>query len=115
MVAKRIDQERSVAVTLDQRALVSVVGLQGEVDIRAAVELKGVLLAALESRQELKLEMVGVTAWDLTTLQLLWAFARAAAKSGSESGAKLIVCEMPEAMDLAMDLAGLERLAVAPR
>jgi anti-anti-sigma factor len=101
--------EQSVAVTLDRRAVVSVVGLEGEVDIRAAVELKGILLAALESRQELRLEMAGLTALDITILQLLCAFARAAAKAG----AKLILSEpMPKAMEVAMDLAGMGRVAV---
>lgn len=111
-VAKRLEQERSVSVTLDRRALVSVVGLEGEVGIRAAAELKGILLAALESRQELNVEMAGVTALDITTLQLLCAFAHAAAKAG----AKLVWSEpMPEPMQLAMDLAGLERFAVENR
>ena len=99
-------------VTLDQRALVTVVGLEGEVDIRAAVELKTVLLAALQSGRELRVELAGVTALDVTTLQLLWASERAAVKAGTKlhwSG------PMPEAMDLAMDFAGLERFAVDPR
>jgi anti-anti-sigma factor len=98
-------------VTLDERAVVSVVGLEGEVDIRAAVELKGALLAALLSRQELRVELAGVTALDITTLQLLYAFEQAAAKAGT----KLRLSQpMPEAMELAMGLAGLERLVVNP-
>jgi anti-anti-sigma factor len=110
-VAKRIELERNVSVTLDQRGEVSVVGLEGEVDIRAAAELKGALIAALESRQELRVEMAGVTTLDITTLQLLRAFARAAANTG----AKLVFGEMPKAMDLAMELSGLERIGVDPK
>lgn len=100
-----------MSVTLDQRGEVSVVGLEGEVDIRAAAELKGALIAALESRQELRVEMAGVTTLDITTLQLLRAFARAAANTG----AKLVFGEMPKAMDLAMELSGLERIGVDPK
>jgi anti-anti-sigma factor len=100
-----------VPVTLDQRAVVSVIGLEGEVDIRAAVELKDVLLAALLSRQELRVDLAGVTALDITTLQLLYAFEQAAAKAGTKL---LFSGPMPEAMDLAMGLAGLERLVVNP-
>lgn len=99
-------------VTLDRRAVISVVGLQGEVDIRAAVELKTALLAALLSGQELRLEMACATALDITTLQLLWAFERAAAKAGTRLH---LGGPMPETMEFAMGLAGLERFAVDPR
>jgi anti-anti-sigma regulatory factor len=101
-----------VPVTLDQRAGGSVVGLNGEVEIHAASELKGVLLAALRSRQELRVELAGVTALDITTLQLLCAFERAAVKAGIRL---LWTGPMPEEMGLAMALAGLERPPVDPR
>jgi anti-anti-sigma regulatory factor len=89
-----------------------VVGLEGEVDIRAAVELKAILLAALVSRQELRVELAGVTTLDVTTLQLLWAAERAAAKAGTKL---LWGVPVPEAIELAMVLAGLERFSVDPR
>ena len=101
-----VEQERNVPVTLDRRAVVSVVGLEGEVDIRTAVELKGVLLAALLSQQELKVELARVTALDITALQLLWAFEQAAAKARIKL---LWSGPQPEAMELATGLAGLER------
>ena len=99
-------------VTLDRRAVVSVIGLEGEVDIRAAVELKEVLLAALLSQQGLRVELAHVTTLDVTALQLLWAFEQAAAKAGIKL---LFSGPMPEAMELATGLAGLERFTVNPR
>jgi anti-anti-sigma regulatory factor len=101
-----------VPVTLDQRADVSVVGLEGEVDIRTAAELKAMLLAALLSRQELRVELAGLTTLDITTLQLLWAAERAAGKAGTKL---LWGGPAPEAMGLAMSLMGLERFWGDPR
>lgn len=99
-------------VTLDQRAVDSVIGLEGEVDIQAAAELKDLLLGALRSRRELRVDLAGVTKLDITTLQLLWAFERAAAKAGTKL---LWGGPMPKAMELAMDLAGLKEFAVDSR
>lgn len=101
-----------MSVTLDQQAEISVVGLEGEVDIRAAAELKAILLAALLSRRQLRVDLVGLTTLDITTLQLLWAAEHAAAKGGTKL---LWGGPMPEVVELAMGLAGLERFSVNPR
>jgi anti-anti-sigma regulatory factor len=101
-----------VPVTLDQRAGRTVVDLRGDLDIQAAAELKGILLAALRSRQELRVELAGVTALDITTLQLLSALERAATKAGLDL---LWGGPISEETGLAMDLAGLERPLVDPR
>ncbi len=87
------------------------VRLDGDIGIEAMLELKRVLIEALAG-PELKLEFAGVTVVDVTTLQLIWATEQAAAKAG----VKLLLSDpIPPEMQLAMDLAGLERFAVTPR
>lgn len=96
-------------VSVDQSAEVPTVRLDGEVDISVALELKGALIEAVASRPGLRLELEGVTALDITTLQLLWAAGRETARSGTKL---LLSGPAPEAMDEAMGLAGLEGFAV---
>jgi anti-anti-sigma factor len=105
-------RSEQVPAAVEQNAEGSTVRLDGEVDIRAALEFKGVLIQALASRQELRMELGSLTTLDITTLQLLWAAERATAKCGT----KLVLSgPIPEAMEEAMDLAGLERFAVDPQ
>ena len=98
-------------VTIEKRAEGSLVRLDGDAGISAALELKGVLIEALASGPELKVDLSGVTALDITTLQLLWAAERAAAKAGTKL---LLSVPVPEAMQRTMSLAGLENFAVNP-
>lgn len=83
--------------------------LEGDAGVSAALELKGVLIQALASGSELKVDLAGVTALDITTLQLLWATEQAAAKAGTKLRLSGIT---PEAMERAIDAAGLESFAV---
>ncbi len=98
-------------VAIDESAGVSTVRLDGDIGIAAALELKGALIAALASHRELRVELGGVTAVDITTLQLLWTAAQAAPRAGIKLH---ISGPIPEEMELAMGLAGLERFAVDP-
>jgi anti-anti-sigma factor len=87
----------------------SVVRLNGDVGICAARELKAALVEALAFSGVLKIDLAGVTAMDITTLQLLWAAQHAAAKAGTQV---ILARPMPEAVKQAMELAGMEGLAV---
>lgn len=98
-----------VPITLDQRPDVSVVALDGDVDIQAASELKGILLAALLCRREVQVELAGLTTLDITILQLLWAAQQAADKSGTQV---ILTGAVPERVKQAMDLASLQKLPV---
>lgn len=69
-------------ITLDQSESLSLIRLEGELDITSAVELKKVLLQTIASGKRLRLEVGAVTDLDITTLQLLWAAARDARRSG---------------------------------
>jgi anti-anti-sigma regulatory factor len=101
-----------VPVVLDQSEVVSTVRLEGDVDIGAAQELKGVLMEALASRKELRVELADANALDVTIFQLLWAAERAAGKAGTGFSVR---GKVPEEIVLAMDHAGLERLPVAQK
>jgi anti-anti-sigma regulatory factor len=105
-------RERIVPVAIEQSAERSAVRLDGDVGISAALELKSALTEVLAVGQNLTVELAGVTTLDITTLQLLRAAQRAAANAGT---AMLLSGPIPEAMELAMGLAGLERFAVNPR
>ena len=72
----------SVPVTLDQGEALCSIRLEGEVTIASAAELKKLLLQALASGSELRVELEGATELDITSLQLLWAAGREARRSG---------------------------------
>ena len=101
-----------MSVMIEQGAIFSTVRLGGDIGICAAVELRGVLIEAISSGLDIKVEFAGVTALDITTLQLLWAADLAADRAGTkllQSG------PIPAAVEAAMDLARIERLTVSSR
>ncbi len=69
-------------VTVAQIEAVRFIRLEGEVTIAYAAELKKVLLEALASGGELRLDMARATEVDITALQLLWAAEREARACG---------------------------------
>lgn len=74
--------QKSVPVTLDQSEEVCILRLEGEVDIACAAEMKQLLLQALGSGKELRVDVERATELDVTALQLLWATDREARGSG---------------------------------
>jgi anti-anti-sigma factor len=71
-----------VSITLDRNESQCLVRLQGEVDVSSAAELKAILLEALASGRELRVDLERTTELDVTALQLLWAAEREAGGSG---------------------------------
>jgi len=71
-----------VPVTVEQIEAVCFIRLEGEVTIAYAAELKKVLLEALASGCELRLDMGSATELDISALQLLCAAEREARASG---------------------------------
>jgi anti-anti-sigma factor len=61
----------------------SLIWLQGEIDIATSVELKTALMEALSSPKEILVDVEGATDLDVTAVQLLWAAAREAEKTGT--------------------------------
>lgn len=69
-------------VTLDQGEGLCVLRFDGEITISHAADLKVLLVQALASGKNLRLDLQAVTDIDITTLQLLWATERETRGSG---------------------------------
>jgi anti-anti-sigma regulatory factor len=100
----RADQS-SMPVTLAQGEAQCVIRLDGEINIGSAAELKKLLLQALASGRELRVDLEHATELDVTALQLLWAAEREA--RGSSRGFTL-AGRVPEEIWAAVVDAGLE-------
>jgi len=98
-------------VTLDQDGAVSRLRLDGEVDIGAALELKGLVVDALASGRELRVRLEGATALDIAIFQLLWVAQREAARAGMEFS---VEGQVPEEIVRAMAEAGLDAFSGGP-
>jgi anti-anti-sigma factor len=98
-----------VPVTLDQSEAVCLVRLEGEIDIASAAELKKVLLEALASGRELRVDLERAAELDVTALQLLWAAEREARRSGVGF---TLAGRVPEAISAAAGDAGFEAFPV---
>jgi hypothetical protein len=71
-------------VTLERGEELTMIRLDGEVGIADAAELKGLLLQALGSGQQMRVSLLTTTELDVTAVELLWA-ARREAKASSIS------------------------------
>jgi anti-anti-sigma factor len=97
--------QSSMPVTLDQGEAQCVIRLDGEINIGSAAELKKLLLQALATGRELRVDLEHATELDVTALQLLWAAEREA--RGSSRGFTL-AGRVPEEIWAAVVDAGLE-------
>ena len=104
----RADQS-SMPVTLAQGEAQCVIRLDGEINIGSAAELKKLLLQALASGRELRVDLEHATELDVTALQLLWAVEREA--RGSSRGFTL-AGRVPAEISIAVVVAGFETFPV---
>jgi anti-anti-sigma factor len=98
-----------VSITLDRKEGQCLIHLEGAVDIASAAELKALLLEALASGKDLRVDLERTSELDVTALQLLWAAERAAGGSGvgfSLSG------RVPEEISVALRDAGFEKFPI---
>lgn len=101
--------ETIVSAVLSQTGNVSVIRLDGAIDIAVASELKATLLEALEAGREIEFTLDAATAFDITAFQLLWA----AKLESSRAGLKLTVTqELSDAMQGSLAGMGLDGLLV---
>lgn len=98
-------------ITLEDGDAVSVIRLEGDLDISCSDELKRVLLEAISLRKELQLDVARATDLDITSIQLLWAAAREVEKSGMSF---VVAGEIPENVGCAVREAGFENFPVPP-
>jgi len=97
-----------VPITLEQSEDISVLRLEGAIDIASAAELKKLFIQAFASGHDVRVEMDGATDLDVTAVQLLWAARREAKVSGVEFA---LTGEVPEAVTSALRQAGFTKLA----
>ena len=95
--------------TLDQNERLCLIRLEGEVNISSAAELKKLLIEALASGKELRLDLECATGLDVTALQLFWAAERAA--RGFGVGFTLVGC-VPEEISVALSDSGFEKFPI---
>jgi len=82
-----------------------VVVLEGELGVERVAELRDMLAEALRTYEVVRADLSGVTGCSVAALQVLWATGRTAAEQGrrvERDG------ERPEALQRAMDIAGLD-------
>jgi anti-anti-sigma factor len=75
-------KESGVSITLEQSETLSVIRLEGLIDISCAAELKKLLLQAFANGKEMRVSLERAGDLDVTAVQLLWAAVREARKSG---------------------------------
>ena len=96
-------------ITLDRNESQCLVRLEGELDISAAAELKKLLLEALASGRELRVDLERATDLDITAVQLLWAAER---KAGVSGGSLRLLGRVPEQLAVALSDAGFEKFPI---
>jgi len=102
-------EEQFVGIALSHAGDLSMIHLDGEIDIAVAAELKASLLKALESGSEISVSLQGVTALDLTAFQLLWSAQREARQKGLKFA---VMRELSEHIQTSLECMGLEGLLV---
>jgi len=92
-----------MSVFSDESEVLSLLHLQGDVNISSAAELKQLLLAALARGKAIQVDLGSVTEVDITALQLLWAAEREAKAAGVEFR---FAGQWPEGVAIAVAAAG---------
>jgi len=97
-----------MGIVLEQSDNASVLRLTGAIDISCAAELKTVLLQALSSGGDIRIEVDEANELDVTAVQLLWAAEREAARAGV---AFALAGQMQEQALSGLRLTGFEEFA----
>jgi anti-anti-sigma regulatory factor len=98
-----------MSVSLDLGEAQCLMRLEGKIDINSAAELKKLLLLALQSGKEVRLDLGQATDLDVTAMQLLWAANREARKLGSTFA---VAGHLPESICTVVSEAGFEGFPV---
>jgi len=98
-----------VGIASSQSGDLSLIQLDGEIDIAIAAELRASLLEALKSGREISVSLDAVTALDLTAFQLLWSAQREATQNGLKF---TLTRELSEPIQSSLKSIGLDGLLV---
>lgn len=96
-----------MSIELNQTADLSLIRLEGVVDIGSAVELKAALLQAMEAGRYIRISIEEVSGFDVSAFQLLWAAQRDAKRRGVGFGFNGDLPAGIEALLASSGLAGL--------
>lgn len=96
-------------VTLEKKDALTIIQLEGTIDVGGAAELKELLVQQLKSSAAVYVSLDAATGLDVTAVQLLWAAAREAQRVGVEFGFK---GQTPEAVRSALVDAGIGEFPV---
>ena len=96
-------------VTLEQKDALTLIQLEGAIDVGCAAELKELLIEKLKSGLAVQVALESATVLDVTAVQLLWAASREAQRVGVEFGFK---GQSPEAVRSALAEACIEEFPV---
>lgn len=86
-----------------------VLRLEGDIDIACSGELKIMITEAISSRKPVLVDLASATDLDVTAMQLLWAAAREAERSGTSLA---VAGALPEKIDRMLREAGFETFPV---
>jgi anti-anti-sigma regulatory factor len=95
----------ALSITLSEAENRCAIRFEDNVDIASATELKQTLLRALAPGKELEADLSAAGGLDITAIQLLWAAAREAEKSGT---AFTLAGDLPEGIRGALRDAGFD-------
>lgn len=98
-----------MGIASSQSGDLSLIQLDGEIDIAIAAELRASLLEALKSGREISVSLDAVTALDLTAFQLLWSAQREATQNGLKF---TLTRELSEPIQSSLKSIGLDGLLV---
>jgi anti-anti-sigma regulatory factor len=98
-----------VPIVLDESGGISLIRLEGDVNIAMAVEMKSLLLKALASGNELRVGLESATELDVTVLQLLYAAERNAVGAGIRF---TVEGQVPKDISVAMADAGFDKFPI---
>jgi len=101
-------KEKVLPVSLEQEGALSLIRLQGAIDIGCAEELKGLLVQGLKTGSEVRVRLAEATDLDVTAVELLWAARREAKASGVGFAFE---GRAPEPVSAALAEAGIENVA----
>jgi len=95
-------------IILDQDETSCRIRLEREINISSAAELKKLLLEALSSGKEIRLDLERATEMDVTALQLVWAVEREA----KAAGVNFVRVAPPQTIAVACGEAGFEMFPI---
>ena len=95
-------------IALDVVETQCILRLDGDIDIACSGELKAMIIEALSTHRPVVVDLAGATDLDVTAMQVLWA----AARDAERSGISFVAAVVPEMIAFTVREAGFEAFPV---